>query len=69
MLSSNQKGCHCRTILCAPSRSLLGSRLVSWLMALRRMCLGRAPNVWQLPVVLLTALSIAFTSAALALAK
>lgn len=33
------------------------------------MCLGRAPNTWQLPVVLVTAFSMALTSADLARAK
>lgn len=33
------------------------------------MCLGRAPNTWQLPVVLVTAFNMALTSAALAWAK
>lgn len=57
------------TILLATSLSLQGSRLVLWLMARLLMCLGRAPNTWQLPVVLVTAFSIAFTSATLAFAK
>lgn len=57
------------TILLATSLSLRGSRLVLWLMARLLMCLGRAPNTWQLPVVLVTAFSMALTSAALALAK
>lgn len=57
------------TILLATSLSLQGSRLVLWLMARLLMCLGSAPNTWQLPVVLVTAFSMAFTSAALAFAK
>lgn len=57
------------TILLATSLSLQGSRLVVWLMARLLMCLGRAPNTWQLPVVLVTAFSMALTSAALTLAK
>lgn len=38
-------------------------------MALLLMCLGRAPNTWELPVVLVTAINMAFTSAARALAN
>lgn len=57
------------TSLLAISRSLWGSRLVLWLMARLLMCLGSAPNTWQLLVVLLTALCMALTSAALAMAK
>lgn len=57
------------TILLATSLSLQGSRLVLWLMARLLMCLGRAPNTWQLPVVLVTAFSMALTSADLAWAK
>lgn len=57
------------TILLATSLSLQGSRLVLWLMARLLMCLGRAPNTWQLPVVLVTAFSMALTSADLARAK
>lgn len=57
------------TVLCATPLSRQGSLLVLWLMARRRMCFGSAPNTWQLPVVLVTALSMAFTSAALALAN
>lgn len=59
---------HC-TILCAISRSRHGNLLVLWLMALLRMCFGRAPNTWELPVVFVTALNMALTSAALAFAK
>lgn len=58
-----------RTILCAISLSRQGSLLVLWLMALRRMCFGRAPNTWELPVVFVTALNMALTSAARAFAK
>lgn len=57
------------TILLATSLSLQGSRLVLWLMARLLMCLGRAPNTWQLPVVLVTAFIMALTSADLARAK
>lgn len=57
------------TILLATSLSLRGSRLVLWLIDRLLMCLGRAPYTWQLPVVLVTAVSMACTSAALALAK
>ena len=57
------------TSLLATSLSLRGSLLVLWLMARLLMCLGRAPNTWQLPVVLVTAFSIALTSAARTLAK
>lgn len=57
------------TILLAKSLSLRGSRLVLWLMARLLMCLGRVSNRWQLAVVLLTAFSMALTSAALVLAK
>ncbi len=57
------------TSLSAPSRRRLGSLLVLWLMARLRMCLGRALKMWQLPAGLLTAFSIAVTSAARALAK
>lgn len=57
------------TILLATSLSLQGSRLVLWLMARLLMCLGRAPNTWQLPAVLETAFSMALTSADLARAK
>lgn len=57
------------TILLATSLNLQGSRLVLWLMARLLMCLGRAPNTWLLPVVFVTAFSMAFTSATLAFAK
>lgn len=57
------------TMLLAMSLSLQGSLLVLWLMALLLMCLGRAPNTWELPVVLVTAVNMAFTSAARALAN
>lgn len=57
------------TALLATSLNLQGSRLVLWLMARLLMCLGRAPKTWQLPVVLVTAFSMAFTSATLAFAK
>ena len=57
------------TFLLARPLSLRGSRLVLWLMARLLMCLGSAPSTWQLPVVWLTAFSMALTSAALALIK
>ena len=53
-----------RTSLFAIALSLQGSRLVLWLMALLLMCLGRAINRVLLPVGLLTAFNMAFTSAA-----
>lgn len=57
------------TTLLATSLNLQGSRLVLWLMARLLMCLGSAPKTWQLPVVLVTAFNMAFTSATLAFAK
>lgn len=57
------------TSLFARSLSLWGSRLVLWLMARLLICLGRAWHTWLLPVALVTAFNMAFTSAALALAN
>lgn len=38
-------------------------------MALRRICFGRAPNTWELPVVFVTALIMALISEARAFAN